>query len=293
MLSKASGLLRDALRSYSRHGGRMLAAAVAFSSLLSIAPMLLIALRVAALTVGDDRGRAGVRDDLARWVGEDGAATIFALLDRAVVRDASAGVVGAVLLAYGATRLFSQLKRALNQMWGVQARSGGGFRGTAWKQLRKRALSLAMVLFVGGVVVAVVMAKAVLAAATQRLGDAGARVAWRLGETLLSLAATTLLFGAIFKALPDARIAWRDAWRGALVTATLFSAGAALIGLYLGGKAFDAMYGAAGSLVMLLLWVHYSAQVFFFGAAVTGELARRSGRTIAPDENGVRVRTEE
>jgi membrane protein len=294
MVNEMRALLRDALRSYSRHGGRMLAAAVAFSALLSTAPLLFIALRVAAVATGDDRGRADVMSDLARWLGDDGARTLFGLLDRAAEHNAgSASVFGVVVLVYASTRLFSQLKRALNQMWDVQARSSSGFRGAVGKQARKRGLAVLMVLFVGAVIVAVVVAKAVLAAATAPLGDAGARLAWRVGEPLVSLGATTLLFGAIFKALPDAHIAWRDAWRGAFATAALFSVGATVIGLYLGRKALDAMYGPAGSVVMLLLWVHYSAQVFFFGAALTGELARRSGRPIEPDEHGMRVRVDE
>jgi membrane protein len=235
-----------------------------------------------------------VAEDLARWLGADGARTLVDLVARTRVEDdgSLSSVVGGAILVYASTRLFSQLKRALNHMWDVQARAGDGLRGKAWKQLRKRGLALAMVVFVGLVIVAVVIAKAVLAQATQTLGDAGP-LAWRAGESVVSLAATTLLFAMVFRVLPDARIAWRDAWRGALVTAVLFSVGATLIGLYLGHRAIAARYGAAGSIVMLLLWVHYSAQVFFFGAALTGELARRSGRPIEPDERGARVRVDE
>jgi membrane protein len=116
---------------------------------------------------------------------------------------------------------------------------------------------------------------------------------FRAGEMIVSLTTTTLMFAALFKLLPDVRLAWRDAWRGALVTAVLFSIGASLIGLYLGHKTLDVFYGPGGSIVLLLLWVHYSAQVFFFGAAVTGELARRRGFPIEPNENGIRLVIEE
>ena len=267
----------------------MLASAVAFSSLLSIAPLLLIALALASLAIGPDAGRASVMQDLARWIGDDGAQTIFSLLARASEHERSelASFIGGIILLYASTRLFSQIKRGLNHMWDIHARSGRGFRAKVFKQLRKRGLSLLLVLFVGVLIVAVVVAKTILAASAHRLGDA--RGVFRAGEMLVSLATTTLMFAALFKFLPDAHLAWRDAWRGALVTAVLFSIGATVIGLYLGHKTLGVLYGPGGSIVMLLLWVHYSAQVFFFGAAVTGELARRGGRAIEPDDHGVRI----
>ncbi len=273
----------------------MLAGAVAFSSLLSIAPLLFIALGIAAIAIGDERGHASVMHDLARWIGDDGAATIFSLLARANEHghSAIASVIGAVVLAYASTRLFSQMKRALNHMWDVHARSGKGVGGKLWKQVRKRGLALLMVGFLGVVIVVVVLVKVVLAAATDRFGATAAPLLFHLGEIVVSLATTTLMFAAIFRLLPDARIAWHDAWRGALVTAVLFSIGTTIIGLYLGHKALDVLYGPGGSLVMVLLWVHYSAQVFFFGAAVTGELARRRGHPIEPDEYGVHILIEE
>jgi membrane protein len=271
----------------------MLASAVAFSSLLSIAPMLFIALGVASVAVGD--AHASVQHDLARWIGADGAETVFALLERTSLHrhSGAASVIGGIVLLYAATRLFSQMKRALNHMWDVHSKSGRGARGKAWKQLRKRGIALLLVVFVGVLMIAVVIAKTVLAGTDRLLGDTDAIVVAHGGEAIISLATTTLMFAALFKVLPDARIAWRDAWRGALVTAALFAIGTTLISLYLGHKTLDILYGPGGSLVLILLWVHYSAQVFFFGAAVTGELARRRGAAIEPDDNGVRIVIEE
>jgi membrane protein len=291
MLAGLRSLLADAARSYSRHGGRMLAGAVAFSSLLSIAPLLYIALGVAGMAIGDDRGRASVMRDFGRWIGEDGAQTIFSLLERASTRERSgiASVIGGIVLVYASTRLFSQMKRALNHMWDVHARSGKGLGGKVWKQLRKRAFALLIVLFVGVLIIAAVAVKTMLAAATGELPGGAARTLYWLGEWVVSLGTTTLMFAAIFKVLPDVRLQWHDALRGALVTAVLFSIGTTIIGLYLGHKALDVLYGPGGSVVMLLLFVHYSAQVFFFGAAVTGELARRRGHAIEPNEYGVRI----
>jgi membrane protein len=287
----ARRLIADAGRSYSRHGGRTLASAVAFSALLSVAPMLYIALGLASVVIGNELGRASVMQDLSRWIGADGANTIFALLERAASgpRSGIAHVLGLIVLVYASTRLFSQMKRALDQMWEISPKSGRGLRGKGTLQLRRRGLSLLLVVFVGVLIVCVVIVKTVLAASTHILDDTLGHVILRVGEMIISLVTTTLMFAALFKMLPDAKLAWRDAWRGALVTSVLFSIGATLIGLYLGHKALGVVYGPGGSIVLLLLWVHYSAQVFFFGAAVTGELARRRGRPIEPNENGVRI----
>ncbi len=269
----------------------MLASAVAFSALLSIAPLLYIALGLASLVIGTELGRASVMQDLGRWIGEDGATTIFALLDRAAggPRSGIAHILGVVILVYASTRLFSQMKRALDQMWEISPKSGRGLKGKGSLQLKRRGLSLMLVIFVGVLIVGVVIVKTVLAASTHVLDDTIGRAILRAGETIISLVTTTLMFAALFKALPDAKLAWRDAWRGALVTSVLFSIGATLIGLYLGHKALGVAYGPGGSIVLLLLWVHYSAQVFFFGAAVTGELARRRGHPIEPNEHGIRI----
>jgi membrane protein len=144
-----------------------------------------------------------------------------------------------------------------------------------------------LVVFVGVLIIASVGVKTVIAAGAHQIGDSHA--IFRAGETLVSLATTTVMFAALFKILPDARLHWHDAWRGALVTSVLFSIGTTIIGLYLGHKTLGTKYGPGGSLVLLLLWVHYSAQVFFIGASVTGELARRRGHPIEPDDNAVRI----
>ncbi|MCX5747213.1 MAG: YihY/virulence factor BrkB family protein [Proteobacteria bacterium] len=291
MLTAARGLLSDASRSYSRHGGRMLASAVAFSALLSIAPLLYIALGAAGFVIDDAAGRASVLQDLGRWIGDDAASTIFTLLERAG-EHAQTGltkVLGVAVLVYASTRLFSQMKGALNQMWNVHGKPGRGFRAKLLTQVRKRGLSLLLVLLVGVLIIAVVAVKTVLSASTHAFGYSGARTMLRAAEMVVSLATTTVMFAALFKWLPDARLAWRDAWRGALVTSVLFSIGTSVISLYLGHKSLTSAYGPGGSLVLLLLWVHYSAQVFFFGAAVTGELAKRRGFPIAPDAYGVRI----
>ncbi|CAN5694013.1 YihY/virulence factor BrkB family protein [soil metagenome] len=289
MLRTARQLARDSLSSYSRHSGRMLASAVAFSALLSIAPLLFIALGIASIAVGSQLGVDSVHQDLTHWIGSAGADTIMSLLEHASERSRSvtANVGGGIVLVYASTRPFSQMKRALNHIWDVHAKSGTGWKGKVGKQLRKRGLSLMLVVFVGVLIIGSVGIKTVIVAADHQIGDS--HRLFRVGESLVSLATTTVMFAALFKILPDAKLHWHDAWRGALVTSVLFSIGTTIIGLYLGHRALGAKYGPGGSLVLLLLWVHYSAQVFFLGASVTGELARRRGHPIEPDENGVRI----
>lgn len=288
---EARELITATLTSYARHSGRMLASAVAFSTLLSIAPLLFVAIAIAGVAVGDDLGRASVQHDLARWIGIESAHTIMSLLDHARVtgRSAVASAVGAIVLLYASTRLFSQMKSALNHLWDIHEKAGMDYRQKIIKQLRMRGFALLLVVLVGVLIIAVVAVKTVLAVSLHLLPDGEERALLRAGEMIVSLATTTLMFAALFKALPDAKLAWRDAWRGALVTSILFSIGTTVISLYLGHEALDVLYGPGGSLVLLLLWVQYSAQVFFLGAAVTGELARRRGSAILPNKHGVRI----
>jgi membrane protein len=279
-------LLRETFRDFSRHGGRVLSGSIAFYALLSFVPMVLVALAIAGALVDEEAARGALVHDLSRWVGEEGGRTLAALLRRPPIGFRLASVPSVLLALYASTRLFGALVYAIHQMWGVRAKSGGGIRGIAKKQLRKRALSFAMVLMVGVVLVALVVAKTTLAAMTKHLH-------WSHGvqliEILSSFAITAALFAALFRVLPDVLMATRDLVVGAVVTAVLFSLGANLIAVYVGRKAIGSTFGAAGSVVLLLLWVHYSAQIFFLGVSFTAVWARARGRPIEPNEHTVRV----
>ncbi len=286
-------LVRETLHAFSSRGGRLLGGAIAFYALLSVAPMLLIAVHLAGVLTGREAARAALVADLARWIGRDGAHTLAEILDRAehAPSGALSTVLGAVLLAYASTRLFSALEYALHHMWDVQAKTGRGLKGKAWKQLRKRALGFAMVLLVGATLVLLVAIKTTLAAVGKLL-PIEIPFAWHAVEALASFAIATGLFAAVFRILPDVRMAARDLLVGALATAAMFSVGTTLIGLWIGRKGVASTWGAAGSMVMLLLWVHYCAQIFFLGASFTGVWARRRGRRIEPNEHAVRVLVE-
>ncbi|MGZ3417009.1 MAG: YihY/virulence factor BrkB family protein [Polyangiales bacterium] len=283
-------LFRETFSDFSRHGGRVLSGSIAFYALLSFVPMVLIALSIAGSLVNEEVARGALVHDLSRWVGEDGGRTVATLLQRPPVGFSIASIPSVALAVYASTRLFGALVYAIHQMWGVRAKSGGGLRGIAKKQLRKRALSFAMVFLVGVVLVALVVAKTTLAAVMKHLHVSdGVQVV----EILTSFAITAGLFAALFRVLPDVVIATRDLLVGALVTAVLFSLGANLIAVYLGRKAIGSTFGAAGSVVLLLLWVHYSAQIFFLGVSFTGVWARKQGRPIAPNEHTLRVISED
>lgn len=272
-------LLKESFRAFSRNGGRLLGGAVAFYSLLSIAPILVIALHVAGSVTDGEATRLALLSDVARWTGPDGAKTLGDILERA---DQAARVPGAatgILLLYASTRLSSQLKRALNQMWGVPNPQSDGIHGKISEQLRKRALALLFVIFVGAILLLLVGLKAAIMAVAEVIHVPGV---WRAAEAVASLAIATSLFGAIFKLLPDARIAARDALLGALVTAVLFTLGTHALGAYLAHEHAAQAFGPAGSLVMLLLFAHYSAQIFFFGAAFTAAHARLRGAGLEP-----------
>lgn len=287
---------KEILRVFSRRGGAVLGGAIAFYSLLSIAPLLWMAIHVAGVLTSADRAQAVLIADLARWIGPQGAATVASMLGQADAKGGSLlrSGLGLLLLAYASSRLFGALEYSLNHLWGVQLASGGGVRGLARSQLRRRSARFAMVLLVGAMLVAMVLGKALLAAADEVVGGrVPTSSAFRLLEAFGSLLVTIGLFFAIFRVLPEVRIHLRDALLGAVVTALAFTAGSTAVGIYVGHKGIESAWGAAGSIVALMLWVHYSAQIFFLGAAFTFVWARREGRPIVPNDHAVAITVED
>lgn len=287
-------LLRETFRSFSRHGGRLLAASVAFYTVLSAVPILTVALHVAGLVTGEAAARRELLEGLARFVGPDGSAAIGALLGRVDASHTGHWVSGfeLLLLVYASTRLFGSLRQSINHVWDIEARPAAGLPHLATRQLRRRAAAFAVVLVIGVTLVASVVAKTWISAASD-VASAAVGDTWplHLSEWLLSLAVVSVLFAAMFKVLPDARVAWRDVWIGATLTALLFSLGATGIAAYLGRKGLTTVYGPGASVVLLLLWVHYSAHIFFLGVAFTGVWARRRGGGIRPTDDARRLPT--
>lgn len=284
----AKQLIKASWKRFAQRHGTLMSGAVAYFALLSMTPLLLVAIVVAGAVTDEQEARNQMFRGLSVYVGAQGATTIASLLDNVRSHRTSpiATVLGAMVMIYGSTRLFTQMQRALNMLWGVHARGGRDLRGKAWKQVRKRGLAFFLVLACGAFLVLSVIVRSVLTA----LGDLpGAQFAdrWHVVDHSVSFAILVGLFAVLFKTLPDVRIAWRDCAAGGLVTAVLFTIGKTVVGLYLGHKSLDSLFGAAGSVVMLVLWAYYCAQVFFFGAALTASWAEMQGRPMVPTDQAV------
>jgi membrane protein len=266
-----------------------LAAALAYYSLLSLAPLLVIVVAIAGVFLGPDAARGRLAGELAHVVGVEPARGIQAIL--ASARAPSSGVlstlVGVVTLFIGASGVFGELQSSLNTIWEVKPKPGRGI----WGEVRARFLSFTMVLGVAFLLLVSLVLSSVLSAVGTRFSGAlpGGEAVWQAVNFLFSLGAITGLFALIFKYIPDAEIKWRDVWLGAAVTAALFTVGKFLLGLYLGKAAVGSAYGAAGSLIVLVVWVYYAAQILFMGAEFTCVQARRHGRDIRPSAGAVSI----
>lgn len=264
-----------------------LAAALAYYTLFSIAPLLIVAVAIAGFVFGPDAARGRIAEQLQQMFGPQAAGAIQALIASAHRPSAgmTATVVGLCTLLLGATGVFLQIQDAFNAIWHVKPKQTYGF----WDTVRARFLSFAMVLGVGFILTVSLILSALLAAATTYLGDAlpGSTLLWHLLEFGSSFLVICLLFAMLFKYLPDAAVEWRDVWVGAASTSALFSLGKYLIGLYLGRSSIASAYGAAGSLVVLLLWVYYAAQILYFGAELTRVYSEKYGSRAVVGEGTV------
>ena len=277
-------LARRAVERWTQDYAPSMGAALSYYALFSIAPLLLIVIGVAGLFFGEEAARGEIFGQLAALIGADGARAIEALV--ASARKPQSGVlamiVGTALLVTGASTVFGELQNALDRIWRAPARKES--KGW-WKLLRTRVLSFGMILGIAFLL----MVSLVLSAVVSALGRWWGLHLLDLG---LSFVLTTALFAMIYKVIPRVRIAWRDVWVGAAVTAALFAMGKWLIGLYLGKSSVSSAFGAAGSLVVLMLWVYYSSQIFLLGAEFTRVYAEEHGsRAPSSDEGPARVTT--
>ncbi|HZE96465.1 MAG TPA: YihY/virulence factor BrkB family protein, partial [Planctomycetota bacterium] len=263
-----------------------LAAALAYYTSFAIAPVLLIAIAVAGLIFGAEAARGAIAREISGLVGSKVGESIEALLKSAWQPHAGvwATLLGSVALVFGASGVFVELQDSLNIIWKVRKKAGRGLWGT----IRDRFLSFTMVIGIGFVLLVSLALSAGLETLGRQLSDNGTRmVIAKVVNPLLSLSVISALFGAAFKVLPDAKTRWRDVVVGAVLTGALFTLGKFLIGLYLGRATIGSTYGAAGSFVLLLLWIYYSSQIFFLGAEFTKAWADTRGRSPRPDADAV------
>jgi membrane protein len=275
-------LLRETVAEWQRDNCLRLGAALSFYTLLSLAPLLVVIIAIVALVFGDRMAHGEVMGRVEELLGADTAGAVRGMVERASQPRSGllATAVGLGMSALGASGLFGQLQQALNDIWDVKAASGGGVRGL----LKKRASSFSMLLLIGFLLMVSLGAGAALSALSERIADLfpGAAAASRAADVLISLLVTSGLFALLFKVLPDLAIRWSDVVIGAVFTALLFSVGRLGIAYYLGRSTGTSVYGAAGSLVALLMWVYYSSQLLFFGAEFTHVYARRYGSLREP-----------
>jgi membrane protein len=289
-VKSAFGLVKESFKEWKEDGALDLGAALAYYTIFSIAPMLLVVVAVAGWVWGREAVQGQLVGQMQGLLGTQGAEAIQGMIANAGKQGSSglvATIVGLATTLFGATGVFVQLQNALNRIWDVEPKPGGG----VWGFVKNRLLSFGMLLGIGFLLLVSLVLSAAMGSIdrwAEGLGGAG-QVLARILSFGVSFAVITLLFAMIYKFLPDVKIAWRDVVIGAAVTALLFTIGKLLIGLYLSKSSVASGYGAAGSLVVLLLWTYYSAQIVFLGAEFTQVYASRYGSRIEPAENAVPV----
>jgi len=274
----ACGLVKQAVSAWVDDYAPSMGAALAYYTMFSIAPLLLIAISVAGLAFGIDAARGEVVVQLRGLMGESAARAIEAMVEGA--NKPGEGVVstliGGALLLVGATTVFGELQDALDRIWRAPERNR---RRGVWNLLRERLLSFGLILAIGFLILVSLVFSAAMAALGRWIGPAFA--GWELlanaVDFVISFALVSGLFAVIYKVMPRVQVAWHDVWVGAVVTAALFTVGKLLIGVYIGKSGVTSVFGAAGSLAVLLLWVYFSAQIFLLGAEFTWVYAHRLG----------------
>lgn len=288
--SKAFKVAKATVSDFMDDNAPRLAAALAYYAVLSLAPLVVLALAIAGLLVDEDAARGGIARELGNLVGSAGADAVQNIVKNA--KAPAAGIVstvmGIVVLLFGASGVFGELEAALDTIWEVAPKPGRGILG----MIRDRLFSFSMVMGVAFLLLVSLVLSAALAAIGRFLSGSlpGGEVLWQGLNFLISLGVVTALFAVMFKTVPHAKVAWRDVWVGAFATALLFTLGKLLIGLYLGKTSVSSAYGAAGSLVVLVIWVYYSASILLLGAEFTQAYASNYGSHIEPSDDAVRAK---
>src|SRR6476469_410221 len=285
------GLLKQTFSEWLEDKAPQLGAALAYYTVFSLAPLILVLLAIVGLLFRNDPGGAWnkITEQMSYFLDKSAVEVVQNIAQKAAQPNKSlaATIIGILLALFGASGVFGQLQDALNTIWGVKAKPVGGI----WGFLRSRFLSFAMV---GGVCFLLLVSltlESVLKGFShyiQGVLPGGIVIAMAVYWTF-DLAVVILLFAIIFKFLPDAKIQWRDVWIGAAMTAIFFGIGKWALGLYLGSGAAASAYGAASSLITLLLWIYYSSQILLFGAEFTQVYANNSGRRVTPSEHAVPI----
>ena len=290
----AFSLLKQTFQEWMQDKAPQLGAALAYYTVFSLAPLILVLLAIVGVIFRDPSGAwHKITQQMSYFLDPSALQVVQNIAQKASQPGKStiATIIGVALAFFGASGVFGQLQNALNTIWGVKAKPARGI----WGFLRSRFLSFAMVAGICFLLLVSLAIEALLKGFSyyvQSVLPGGLVVALAV-YLIFDFAVVVLLFAMIFKFLPDVKIQWRDVWIGAVMTAILFGIGKWLLGLYLGSGAAGSAYGAASSLITLLLWVYYSSQILLFGAEFTQVIAARAGRELKPSEYAVRVETKE
>ena len=294
---EAVRLLKRTLYAFIEDDCLDLGASVAYFSIFSLAPLLLTVVAVAGLFYGNAAVQERLNAQMQSVIGSSAADQMQLMLQNQAKSESTGivmSVIGLLVLLFGATGSFAALQNALNRVWHVKPDPRtGGIRAFAVKRLWSFGMILAVVfLMVVSLILGAVLA-AMGAWARRFLPGGLSTTLLQAAGTLVSLVVLTSLFGAMFRVLPDAKIAWRDVWLGGLITSILFTAGHTALGIYLGRSAIVSVYGAAGSLVLIVLWLYYASLIVLFGAEWTRAWATSHGRYVQPEEGAVEIVTQE
>ena len=281
-LRKIGRLFQETFKEWQADKAPLIAAALAYYTVFSISPLLVIAIAIAGTVFGDQTAQAKITDQLVALVGQDGVKPILQALNnisQPKIRG-FASLISIGILIIGASGIFAQLQDALNTVWKVKPQPGQG----VMLFLRKRLSSFLMVLAIGFLLILSLMLSAVVATLRRYRTDflPGSSVLWENLDFIVSFGLITFLFCLMFKYVPDVKIAWKDVFIGSIITALLFLFGKYLLGLYLSKGSLGSAYGAAGSLIVFLAWVYYSAQIILFGAEFTHVYTRMYGSKVRP-----------
>ncbi|HZH01212.1 MAG TPA: YihY/virulence factor BrkB family protein, partial [Flavisolibacter sp.] len=285
-------VLKDSFSSFSEHKVPKLAASLAYYTVFSLGPLLLVIISLASIFLGREAIEGSIYTQMRGFVGSEAAAQIQDIVKNGAIDGKStvAATIGVITLLIGATTMFAELQDSINTIWGLKPKPKQGL----WVLIKTRLLSFGVIGALGFLLLVSLAVTAVISGLSGRLQDMFPGigvVVMSIINTALTLGITTLLFAVIFRVLPDARIPWRDVWAGAFATSLLFLVGKFAISLYIGKSDIGSSFGTAGSLIVLLVWIYYSSIILYFGAEFTRAYVIQFGDEITPNKYAVLAKT--
>ena len=287
-LKGIGGLLKESFRGFSEYKVPKLSASLAYYTVFSLGPLLIVIIFLTSIFLGREAVEGSIYAQIQGFVGDDAAKQIQDIIKNASItgKGTVAAIIGIVTLLIGATSVFGEIQDSVNDIWGLKPKPKQGWL----KLIKNRLLSFGIIGSLGFLLLVSLAITAVVEALGKRLEAAFPNVTvvvFYITNLVLTLGVTTLLFAVIFKVLPDARIKWKDVWAGAITTSILFMIGKFAISFYISKSDVGSTYGAAGSLVILLVWIYYSSIILYFGAVFTKAYAKKYGSSIKPNEYAV------